>query len=69
MDKQIEDLQTRIAFQEDMIASLSDRVAAQDLEIETLKKQLRHLNKKLTSLAYEMEDNNDPTDEPPPPHY
>lgn len=64
-DDIIADLQTRIAFQEDLLASLNDRVSQQDQEIDTLKFQLKHLNKKLLSLETPI----DGSDEPPPPHY
>ena len=64
-DEFIADLQTRIAFQEDLLNSLNDRVSKQDQELETLKFQLKHLNKKILSLEMPIDEGN----EPPPPHY
>lgn len=55
MVSEIEDLQTRLAFQEDLIAALNDQVATQDRDIKTLQAQLREVNHKLKELIYQVE--------------
>ena len=66
--EQIEDLQARVAFQEDLLSSLNNRVAEQEHEIEVLKKQLKIVYKKVSSLAGSIESAGE-ADEAPPPHY
>ena len=67
MDKQLIDLQTRLAFQEDNIGEINRTLATQAneirelrLEIEALKRQLRAITP--SNIASESE-------ETPPPHY
>jgi SlyX protein len=64
---ELEELQTRLAFLEDHLAVLNERVAAQDGEIEALQLQLRHLSKKLAD-AQELGDGISSEIEHPP-HY
>ncbi len=66
--EQIEDLQARVAFQEDLLSSLNNRVAEQEQDIEVLKKQLKIVYKKVSSLAGSIESAGE-EDEAPPPHY
>jgi SlyX protein len=47
IDNQLIDLQTRIAYQEDLLADLNNIVIKQDAEILTLKQQVRQLAKKM----------------------
>lgn len=47
VENDIIDLQTRIAYQEDMLAELNQIVTRQDAEILTLKQQVRQLAKRL----------------------
>jgi SlyX protein len=69
VENDIIDLQTRIAYQEDMLAELNQIVTRQDAEILTLKQQVRQLAKRLddflTNPGQEMVD---PGAERPP-HY
>ena len=67
-DLKIEDLQMRIAFQEDNIDALNSRVVEQQAEIDKLHIQLQHINKKLKALELTSgsEINNDNV---LPPHY
>ena len=64
----LSDLQSRIAFQEDALASLNDVVATQNREIQELRSQLKLLYKKMDDLNYSLEQNPDASDSPPP-HY
>ncbi len=66
--KSIEDLQARVAFQEDAITALSNQIAKQDAELHTLRTQLIAVNKKLNELAYDANGAAAPTQEVPP-HY
>jgi len=51
----IEELESRIAFQEDAIATLSDQLAWQANTIDVQKKQLLALNEKLQQLMFDIE--------------
>jgi len=64
----IEDLQARVAFQEDLIQSLNDRVVTQEKELLMLQKQLQHVYAKLKGLERNMSDGAGEQDVPPP-HY
>ena len=66
--EQIEDLQTRIAYQEDTISVLSDQIAKQDAQIQTLAAQLKAVNKKLNELASQGQEGASSEQELPP-HY
>jgi len=67
-NKNIDDLQSRLAFQEDMLHGLNERVAAQEKDIDALRIQLQHLYKKMKSLESSWEQEN-AGDEKLPPHY
>lgn len=64
----IEQLQTKSAFQDDLILTLNDRVSLQEKEIQVLNIQLTHLVKKIKSLELGTQ-LNDNDDIQPPPHY
>ncbi|MDN4502968.1 SlyX family protein [Alteromonadaceae bacterium BrNp21-10] len=63
----IEQLQTKIAFQEDGIEQLSDALANQQNQLEKLQYQVQFLVNKIKN----MQGSNiaDATEEAPPPHY
>ncbi len=63
MEKTIEDLQSRLVFQEDMIESLNKRIVDQQVELDEIRIQLKHLNEKMKSM---LESN---TADARPPHY
>lgn len=50
LEDDIIDLQTRIAYQEDLLTELNLVVTRQDAEILTLKQQLRQIAKRLDDL-------------------
>lgn len=62
MENRIEELEIRVAFQDELLAKLSDQVHAAFLEIERLRAELRQLRDAPTSGS-------DGAKEPPPPHY
>lgn len=68
MNGDIEDLQVRMAFQEDMIANLSDQLALRDRDIKDLQAQLRQLHAKLLEVTSELDGGASPLHERPP-HY
>ncbi|VUD69016.1 Protein SlyX [Thalassocella blandensis] len=67
MDK-VEDLETRMAFQEDLIETLSKQIAEQQRDITMLQVQLQHLHGKFKHLSEEFESQGQ-MDDKPPPHY
>lgn len=66
---EIDDLQARVAFQEDLLATLSERVAAQDRVIEILQTQLREVHRKLGDAMYQLEQSAPAMPLEKPPHY
>ena len=65
----IEDLEVRIAFQEEAIDILSDRVSEQDKHMARMEIQLRHLVNKLQGIVSEGASNNISSHNEVPPHY
>ncbi len=65
--QRLDDLESRIAFQEDTLDTLNAIVARQDLEIQRLTSMVKALNGQVKQLAPASSD--DLADEPPPPHY
>lgn len=69
VEDEIIDLQTRIAYQEDLLTELNLVVTRQDAEILTLQQQLRQIAKRLDDLLTNSgESQVDPGAERPP-HY
>jgi len=67
LTKRLDELETRAAFQDDLINTLSEQVARQELDIRELweaKKQLNTQLKEVSSSNIRKEE-----DESPPPHY
>ena len=67
LTRRLDELETRIAFQDDLINTLSEQVARQELDIRELweaKKQLNTQLKEVSSSNIRKEE-----DESPPPHY
>ncbi|EXJ11612.1 MULTISPECIES: SlyX family protein [Nitrincola] len=61
----MQDLESRVAFQEDAIDQLSSIIARQEKEIERLTHSLIHLNNRLNELSVGSE----PLVDQLPPHY
>lgn len=64
---EVNELQSRLAFQEDLLNSLNAQVAKQGQDIASLQAQVQHVYKKMTSQATGTDDSTG-VDEPPP-HY
>ena len=66
-EQRLEELETRVAFQEQALTEMSDALAAARMEVsrntEMLQRALADLKQVRTQLYA------DPGDEPPPPHY
>jgi len=68
MDKQrLIDIETKLAYQEDLIQELNNTVHSQQLKLDQLEQALRSLSLRYNSLA-EQDDSEYPVDEKPP-HY
>jgi len=63
------DLQTRIAYQEDMLVELNQIVIKQDAEILTLKQQVRYLTKRIEDFLTNPADADVEISDDRPPHY
>lgn len=66
-DSRITELEIRLTHYEDTLEQLNQTIISQGNEIDTLKVQLEHLNKKLKSAQGSILA--DEKDETPPPHY
>lgn len=66
-DSRIEALETTLAFQEQTIEELSQALAEQYRQIETLRRELKHLGAQLRDV--ESHPALATGREPPPPHY
>ncbi|HJR73472.1 MAG TPA: SlyX family protein [Luteimonas sp.] len=67
LEQRLVELETRLAFQEQTLAELSDALAASRIETQRYADLLRRALEELrTSRGDGMAD---PADEPPPPHY
>ena len=61
------ELETRVAFQDDALLTMSDEIARQQRDIERLQLQLAALARRQEDLAGQV---GEPLgEEPPPPHY
>ncbi|CEA02282.1 protein slyX [Pseudomonas saudimassiliensis] len=63
----MDELETRLAFQDDTIQALNDVVSRQQLELEKLQRALELLARRQADLAASMP--GDAEDDQPPPHY
>ena len=66
--ERIDELESRLAFQDDLIESLNDVVASQDRLLHDLGKRVRQLEAKLEDLA-EAAPGGAGEGHEPPPHY
>lgn len=65
----IEDLQSRLLFQEESIAALDRVISEQDQTLMTQQRQLVLLSEKLKSLEARQSDSGDSVVDQKPPHY
>jgi len=66
-DQRLIDIETKLAYQEDLIQELNKTVHSQQLKLDQLEEALRSLTLRYNSLA-EQGDSEYPVDEKPP-HY
>ena len=67
LEARLAELETRLAFQDDMINALSEQMAKQELDMRELWEAKRLLHKQLKELAPSNVRRED--EETPPPHY
>ena len=67
MSDDIEELQTRLAYQEAAMQQMSDEIANQQKQITDLLNEVEQLRREMRAMTPSMVA--DPGDEPPPPHY
>lgn len=67
MNKEIEDLQIRLTYQEESLQQFSITVMKQQNEIDILKQELERLTQRVRELT--PSDVGRADEEPPPPHY
>ena len=66
--ERIDELETRVAFQEDTLDKLNDIVSAQALEMQKMTRMIKVFSQQVKSLTNDMPTSG-PEDEAPPPHY
>jgi len=64
----VDELETRLAFQEDTLTQLNDVITAQDAQIRALVARLKEMSEKYQDLSFEVQKGIKPGDEKPP-HY
>ncbi|MBB3168889.1 SlyX family protein [Simiduia aestuariiviva] len=64
----LEELEIRLAFQEDMLSELNTVLSRQDTELLRLREQVRTLSEKHLDLQYRVDQGSEAGDERPP-HY
>jgi SlyX protein len=65
VEKRFEDLEVKVAFQEELIQQLDEALISQQQQITELQSQLKILEGEFRTLESQMPD----APEPPPPHY
>ncbi len=65
-EDRLDELETRLSFQDDTIASLNEALVQQQLRIARLEKSLRLL---IEQVRGNEDDGREYPEEPPPPHY
>lgn len=68
LSRRVEELETRLAFQEDTLAQLNDVIARQDGSIRWLLERLKDLGDKYQDLSFEVQGGQKSGQEKPP-HY
>ena len=67
--ERVDELESRVAFQDDTIEQLSETVARQDRELEDLKRQLRAVVERLKEVDAQGPDAGPASEFEVPPHY
>jgi SlyX protein len=66
--ERIDELETRVAFQEDTLDKLNSIVSSQEIEIQKLTRMMKVFSQQVKNISIDMPTSR-PEDEPPPPHY
>lgn len=66
IEDRVADLEVRLVFQDDIIQSLNETVAAQQLEMEKLRRAVEVLARRQADLASSLPGSDE---DQPPPHY
>jgi len=67
LEQRINEVETRLAFQETTLHELNEALTNQQLQLSQLQSVLEKLRERIMELASNMQP--DATVEPPPPHY
>lgn len=67
LEDRIDDLEAKMAFQDDTIHALNDMVGKQQLELDTLRRAVELLAARQADLAASLP--GEAADDEPPPHY
>jgi SlyX protein len=67
LEERLTELETRIAFVDDTLGTLSEAIAAHDRLLHDLRTAMARLREELVSVRGTLA--HDVRDEPPPPHY
>ncbi len=67
MEQRIDELETRLAFQDDLLHQLNEVVTRQDREILMLRGEIERIRQQFYQLLPML--NSPMGEEPPPPHY
>lgn len=67
MDQRIDELESRLAFQDDVIETLNGVVTRQQLQLDNLEKEVLLLKQQIKNLSPSQIA--DESEETPPPHY
>lgn len=70
-EQRLDDLESRIAFQDETIRVLNDTIAMQDRQLLSMQAELKLIKRRLTELAQSVGDSPlaPASAETPPPHY
>ena len=68
LEARVDELETRVAFQEDTLSQLNDTIAKQDAQLRALLGRMKEVSEKTQDLMFEMNKGDKPADERPP-HY
>lgn len=67
INERLAELETRFAFQDDVVTTLNPQVASQERKLVDVVEELRQLRREVSLLRAAL--GHDIADEPPPPHY
>lgn len=67
-EQRLIDIETKLAYQEDLLLTLNEIVASQQQQIDQLEQVCRSLIGHIKDMSYQLRDQRSPEHEPPP-HY